>query len=257
MSMINLLPDDYLERRMQRRSNIVCVILFVVVMAGVMSAAGICEQNTRETESIRDDVNSKYAQAAKLLVQMQQLEAKKHEGLRKAKATASLLERIPRSYMLGLIAQSLPEHTALTEILLKSKRKVVKQSKTPAQMGSKFSAAQRKMQSQKPIPLVMTMEVTGLAATDVLVGDFIKNLLQSPLLAAVNLDYSQEKKLHPKGKGKDKPEIRVREFKIILELKSDMDVIDLIDSKSADPAQVSKAFGGSKSIEDDKGEIDS
>jgi len=41
MNAVNLLPEDYLKRRAERRANITFLELFVIVMAGVLCAAFI------------------------------------------------------------------------------------------------------------------------------------------------------------------------------------------------------------------------
>ena len=59
------------------------------------------------------------------------------------------------------------------------------------------------------------MRLTGLAATDVAVGILIANLSRSPLVATVDLRYSQAK---PNEQG-------VREFQVLLELKPNADAV--------------------------------
>lgn len=242
MSTINLLPEDYVKRRSERRANVMCVALFAVVMAGVFGAAIASERNTKQTQHVRDRVNANYAKAAQLLAQIQQLEAQKREGIRKAKATAALIERVPRSYVLATITRALPKHAALTELTLKPVRRA-QPRRAPAKRTTKFAAAKKKKQVKKPPEMVMTLEVVGWAVTDVQVARFITNLLGSPLLSSVNLDYTKDKEV--KAKKKDKPDMRVREFKIIMELHPDVDVIDLVGTRGTQAALPSGAAGGS------------
>lgn len=227
MSTINLLPKDYVQRRSQHRTNTMCIALFAVVMVGVIGASMVSERSTRQTEQVRDRVNTDYAKAAHLLGQIQQLEDKKRQGIRKAKATTALLERAPRSYLLAIVTQALPKHSSLSKLSLKPVRKVHR-IKPSARKGTKFAAAKKRNEASRPPETIMTMEVIGWAATDVQVAGFITNLLGCPLLSAVNLDYSQEKTV--RSKIKDKPDLHIREFKITVELKPNVDVINLIKS---------------------------
>ena len=76
-----------------------------------------------------------------------------------------------------------------------------------------------------------SVEVTGLAATDVQVADFVANLLGNRLLASVDMNYTQDKVLN--ANKKDLPQYRVREFKVTMELRPNVDVIDLIRTENA------------------------
>ena len=230
MSTINLLPEDYLERRMQKRANTICIVLFLVVMGGIGLAALISDQTSRHTRGVLNRVNASYADAAKLLTQMRQLEASKRQMIAKAKATASLLERVPRSYLLAMVTRALPQEASLIKVELKQgKERKAKKSK-----GSKFEAAKNKSKGKAPrrpeMP-PMVLEATGLAATDMEVGGFIANLKDNPLLNSVDISYSQDKVLNERKKGK--PKIHVREFKVTMELKPNVDVIDLLKKREA------------------------
>src|ERR1039458_9805842 len=108
MGIINLLPQDYIAGRYRRRANWVCSILFAVVMAGVVGAAFVSDQNRRHTLEVSRRVDGDYAEAAKLIAQMQQLELQKALMLTKAGGSSALMERVPRSFLLGMLTNSLP-----------------------------------------------------------------------------------------------------------------------------------------------------
>ncbi len=223
MSTINLLPEDYLLKRSQHRANVLCVALFLAIMLGVGGAALVSHQNTRRTEKVRDHVNKQYADAANLLMQMYKLEAQKREGLRKAEATTTLLERVPRSYLLAIVTQSLPSNISMLEVEFQPKSFLTGNASNKKTKGTKFDKLKAKQPTHRR---VMMMEISGLAATDVEVADFIANLQRCPILASVDLNYSREKTIRLKSKGKD--ERNVREFKVTMQVKSNVDVIDLI-----------------------------
>ena len=243
MSTINLLPEDYLHRRCQRRANVLCMVLFAVVMTGVGGAALVSEESTRRTIDVRDRVNANYNEAAKLLEQMRQLESRKRTGIEKADATASLLERVPRSYLLASITAALPEHTALMKMDLKPARKAAGEGKTKekpkggkyASKGEALAAAKAELKATKVQEQVLEVDLVGWAATDVEVARFIANLLQDPLLASVDLGYSQAKSLKT-GEKDNEQELQVREFLLHLVLRSGVDVMDLVAEKPAEAA---------------------
>ena len=119
MSTINLIPDDYLQKRLQKRANYLCVALFSVVMVGVATAALVSDRAYRNTQKVLDRVNANYAEAAKQLEQMRTLEASKRQMMGKAIATGILLERIPRSFLLATLTKALPGNASLLKVELK------------------------------------------------------------------------------------------------------------------------------------------
>ncbi|MFB3891852.1 MAG: PilN domain-containing protein [Phycisphaerae bacterium] len=218
MSTINLLPNDYVQRSARRRANILCVALFGVVMAAVLGAALVGDRSSRHTRHVRDQVDAAYAYAAQQIQQLQSLEARRQTMQDRAEAIGSLLERVPRSRLLGIIANALPENTSLTKVDLETKRLVLPIA-TPApgaKAPTKFDAVAAARASKGP-PVVVTMELIGLAATDVQVARFISNLARNSLIQSADLVFSQEKLI-------DK--IPTREFQVHLELKNGADAIN-------------------------------
>jgi hypothetical protein len=122
-----------------------------------------------------------------------------------------------------------------------------KTSRKDQPKGSKFDAIKNQAEVQPSQP-AMCLEVTGVAATDMQVAAIIANLLTNPLLTSVDLDYSQDKALDVKKTGlKD---LHVREFKITMEIKPNVDVIDLVKSSQGKTTADSKgrpAVQGAKS----------
>lgn len=229
MSTINLLPDDYLKRRSQRRSNIVCIVLFAVVLSGVIGANTVTSRSERLTLEIRDRVNEEYDKATKLIQHMQSLERQKAVRLQKAELTASLVERMPRSTVLGIVATACPNGVSLKEVNLLCKP-IRSQGGDADKRGrgkrrKKLSTSSRK--SNGPAPVEVNMTISGLAETDTQVAKFIANLASSrPLIKDVNLVFSQEK-LVKKDKDKDK-RVFIREFEIKLQLNPQVDAMEMV-----------------------------
>jgi hypothetical protein len=152
---------------------------------------------------------------------MQRLEGQKAAMISKANETAMLMERVPRSYLLGIVTNALPTNTALVQYDLDIKailsKEMIEKSRAAA-AGAKPTkyAAGVQGRTEAP-PAVVTMEVTGLAGTDVDVARFIANLARNPLIASVDLVYSEEKMV-------DKT--LVREFRVRMELRPNADAID-------------------------------
>ena len=221
MSTINLLPEDYLKRRMQRRANVLCLALFAVVVAAVGAAALVSDQSTRHTLQVARDVKAQYLEATKLIEQLKQLEDRKQRMLHKAQLTARLLERVPRSTLLAVVANALPRQASLTKFQIVPKQVFGLSDPTPpsGKPKTKFEKLQKERSNPPQATVVYSMEATGLAGTDLDVAKFLANLVGNPLLTNVDLVYSQEKSIESK---------LVREFQVRMELKNDIDVIDVI-----------------------------
>ena len=215
MSTVNLLPQDYLVRRSQQRANVLCLILFAVVMVGVVCAAVVSEQKAARARRDREQVYVEYRQASQLIARMQELEHKKTDVVSKAQMASELLERVPRSYLLATVTNALPASGSLTEVkLLTTQPKVAKaaakqKSKFRARRAVRAAAAKKAETPTKRPPPQVSVEVTGLAQTDVHVAQFISRMHNCPLMRSVELAYSEEDEVG---------EAVVRKFLVTMEL---------------------------------------
>ncbi len=230
MSIINLLPDDYLRRRQQQRANGLCLLLFLIVMAGLLAALAVSERSLRRTRHVAERVDAEYADAAKLLVRLEELETRKQKVLAKAQQTAVLLERVPRSTLLAFITNALPRHASLTRFHLVPKQVVSRAEGTSGK--SKFQNLQAQRAATQ-VTEVLTLEVGGLAGTDVDVALFIAELIRNPLLTGVDLVYSQEKVID---------DMTVREFQVKMEIKPNVDVMDVLQTAKDGPGSPPSAL---------------
>jgi hypothetical protein len=224
MSILNLLPDDYVKRRQQQRINGLCLTLFVIVVAGLAAAVGVSERTAWRTRQVAEQVDAEFANATRLLGQLQDLDAHRQTALAKAQRTAALLERVPRSTLLAMITNALPRHASLTRFQLMPKQ-VVSRAEAPSGE-SKFQSLQAQRAAATQLTQVLTLEVDGLAGTDVDVALFITQLIRNPLLTGVDLVYSQEKMLN---------DVAVREFQVKMEIKPNVDVIDVLQAAVDEP----------------------
>ena len=61
---LSFLPNDYLERKAQRRSNALCAGLFLVVMLAMGSAFALTERSLRGIEADYARVDKEFTEAA-------------------------------------------------------------------------------------------------------------------------------------------------------------------------------------------------
>lgn len=221
---LSFLPEGYVERKAQRRMNAVCAVLFILVMAGVSTAFFLREQTTQKIRSEFAKVDEQYVAEAKRIEQVKQMQDKQKRMSHQAELTASLLERVPRTYILAEITNSLPAGTALLDLNLDSKARVKtvpkEQPKTPYEQKKAAREAQKSAESQGPaLPEVkvydVSLKLTGIATNDVQVAEFMNKLSRSEIFKDVNLVISETFK---------QEEQMLRRFQIDLMLRPDAQI---------------------------------
>src|SRR5438874_1637928 len=118
---LSFLPDDYLAQKAQRRNNILCAGLFMIVMTGIGAALQVSEVRNRNIEKQHTTIDEQYTEAAKRIAQFQQLQAKQRTMARQAELTSALLEKVPRSFILAEITNALPAGLSLVDFAMDSK----------------------------------------------------------------------------------------------------------------------------------------
>lgn len=217
MSIVNLLPEDYVTHKAKKRANLICMMLFVTVMIGVSAGAIVSDRKYRRTREVCQRVNQSYDEAGKLIKEMHSLDVTQYYMLKKANLTAALLERVPRSYLLATITKALPKGASLTKFELNTKHIEVSYDSGKSKSKYKIAASKRKSAAEQATKkkMTVTIAVTGLAGTNVEVGQFIAKIERCPLIESTDFIFSQETKI---------ADSVVREFKVILHLKENADV---------------------------------
>ena len=217
---LSFLPDDYLERKQRRRTNAICAVLFCVVIACIASAFWVTERSMREIDAQALAVDQQYTEAAKRIEQFQELQEKQRTMAHQAELTASLLEKLPRSFVLAEITNGLPAGISLLDFNLDAH--IVAAPAGPPKTAFDVRAAE--INGNKALPGLATaqprvydvnLKATGVAENDVEVSQFITKLNKSPLLKDVNLLYTDE---FAPGQ-KDGP--KLRKFQIEMSLNPD------------------------------------
>ncbi len=216
MADMSFLPEDYLERRAQRRTNVICVTLFVIVMSTVIGAYFVSDQQRTDVRKHRDVINARFTEAARRLEQLDELYKRREQMLKKAKVTGSLLEKLPRSLILSQLVNAMPTTLSLLEVELETT--VLKPTASAARTALEKAKADGKVKKAAPKkggpasepeievkPTQIRLIITGVAKTDVEVSQFMADIKETPLFSNVNLGYSEQVKIN---------EISMRKFKI-------------------------------------------
>jgi Tfp pilus assembly protein PilN len=225
----SFLPEDYLERKVELRTNFIYLTLFAVVIVGVVGAFFVTNRQWAEVKDHQETINIRYAQAAKDIEQLKLLEDQKHQMLGKAELTTALIEKAPRSVVLAELVNRMPERLTLLELELKSKRIETKGAKPAAgaQAAQAASAKQgRKLLSDKAPEaaapaageavakapkLEITLTIIGVAAAHTQVAEYIASLQQCKLLDKIELKFSEGTIINDRGLNKFRIETRIRD----------------------------------------------
>ena len=211
--MQGFLPDDYVELKTQRRTNVLWAAVFLIVAAGIGSAFYIAEKKIRGAETANKIANDDYAAAAKPIEQFNHMREEQEKLNKQAQITASLVEKVNRTNILAEITNCLPRGMALVDFSLDGKRRTGGGGLTPYEKQA-VAAAGKVPGLPEPIIYDVNMRLRGLAFNDQLVSEYMAILRKSKLFSEVSFIVTEETTY------KDK-KLRAFEFEIILDPTAD------------------------------------
>ncbi len=196
---INFVPDDYVQNNESRKTNLIYLVLFVVLMIALGGSFMTIKIRQRACSVKEKLVNTKMTQIQKAIKQFEELQAKRGAMMRTALTTAELLEPVPRSVLLASLTNNLPQGVSLLKLSLvqkepKQTNRVAPTSKYKAAQAKKAAAAQDKAVSREKL-LETHIDIEGLAPSDLQVAAYIERLSNSSLLDNVALVESKEHKI--------------------------------------------------------------
>jgi Tfp pilus assembly protein PilN len=227
---INFVPDDYIQNNESRRTNLMYLILFGLVMSGLGGAFVTIKIRQHAVAAKGKSVNERLAKADALIEQFDQLQQKRNEMMKTALATAGLLEPVHRSVILASLTNNLPPGTSLLKLEINQEQPKNTRAQTGRQ--TRYQQAVENADTEEffsPEKLLETkINIEGMASSDMQVAAFIKNLGASPLFDDVALIESKEEKT--------RNETKFRRFKLSAMLKKEAHItsndIDYIREKN-------------------------
>ncbi len=220
MARIDFVPNDYVQQKECGRANFLYLVLFGILMGAIGVTFSIIKMRQRAVESHLAALEQKMAAADTQIAQLDKLKRKTTTMMHSMVTTAELLEPVPRSVVLACLTNNLPGGVSLLELDLKEKDIAPAAPKaTP-----KTSQYQKAQAAQKPDALQpgetprqartrTTVEIKGIAPSDIEVATYIARLGTSILMSEVALVESQEHIID---------DVRFREFKLTATLKEDI-----------------------------------
>ena len=219
----SFLPDDYLEKRKIRRTNILCLILFIIVMAGIGSVGYLTYQKQVEVRQKQAQVNERYQKAKKRLEQVEELQKQKQQMIHKARVTSALVERVPRSTLLAELINHMP--ASLSVLNLELETKVLRTQRRPTTAIERKQMAEEKERKKVDVkPKALTVKLVGVAPTDVQVSEYMTALGKYRLFGDVGLQYSEQMDLNGN---------EMRKFGMRIKIANDVNMQELEPTKIA------------------------
>jgi hypothetical protein len=203
---INFVPDDYAQSNESRRTNLIYLVLFGVVMIALGGSFVSIKIRQRACYTSEELINSRMTEVKEAINQFEELQAKKREMMKTAITTMELLEPVPRSILLASLTNNLPPGVSLSDVDLiqkqmKQNHTVATTSKFQSAQGQKTNGSQKNgksmnQASENPEKFLETyIDIGGLAPSDLQVASYIKQLSNSSLLDNVALVESKEFKI--------------------------------------------------------------
>ncbi len=192
----SFLPEDYVEKKTQRRTNVISLALFLVVMVSIIGAFLVTDRQGVERRRLQQQVNGEFEEAAKRLEQLEDLQQRKDQMLRKARVTAKLIERVPRSLLFAELINQMPATLSLLEFEINTKVQRSRPKTMTALDKAKQARNDNAAKEEDDVPpSVVSLRLVGVAPTDVQVAQFMTSLSRSTMFTDVNLAYSEEANL--------------------------------------------------------------
>ncbi|MBN1555761.1 MAG: hypothetical protein JXA11_13535 [Phycisphaerae bacterium] len=226
MSQMNLLPEYYVKRRFRNRVDMLCVILFSLVMGGVIVVGTLQGRKYRDTQQEYELVSEQFQREAGSMDVFMRLRKEKRDQLTAAAQVSQLEERVPRSYLVATVARALPENACLSVLDISEKMSITA-AMTQAKKGAKPKGKGRGKgpmnvtcstdpREEAPKPKLV-VQIGGYAATDADVAQIYTTLKSHSITNDVQLRHTREYETETGV---------YREFQIDWTLQEDADVLD-------------------------------
>ena len=203
------LPEEYLTQRRERRTNVLSVGLFVLVMAGVAIAFVVTDRNWNGIRNSRNEVNKQFELATDQIKAMEAYEDRVSQMIDKAHVAVGLLDTVPKSILLAEIIARMPEGLGMLRLHYESTEIKPARAKTPAlrSISARADAAEEEKKAREPRRWNTSLTIEGLAPTDQEVSRFMDALVELDLMRRVRLEFSREKEID---------DVAMREFRITM-----------------------------------------
>lgn len=193
----SFLPEDYLDRKIARRTNLICVGLFVVMIAAIGAAFYVQNRQDQGTRAELIEVNRTFTKRAEQLRQIKTLQERQQQMIDKAKVVRQLVERVPRSIVLAEMINNMPPALSLLEFRLETKAAPAARSLTALDRAKNKQKKDKDKEAGKIeiVPRQVLISIEGIAENENQVTDFMAELTHHPLYKNVGLEFIETDKI--------------------------------------------------------------
>lgn len=190
----SFLPEDYLDRKIARRTNLICVGLFLVMIAAIGAAFYVQNRQDVGTRGELVDVNNAFTKRADQLRQIKLLQEQQQQMIDKAKVVRQLVERVPRSIILAEMVNNMPPALSLLEFDLETKatpasRNLTALDRAKAKQDKDKAEADGKVEI---VPRQVFVDIEGIAKKENQITEFMGNLTHHALFMNVGLEFIEQ-----------------------------------------------------------------
>jgi Tfp pilus assembly protein PilN len=197
----SFLPAEYVKGKSQVRANVIAMMLFMLVLAGVVGAFVVNHQRWRRVHEEQKLVAKDFEEEATKIEQLKDLETQRKELIERAEVVTALKDRVPRSVLLGEIVRAIPSGLTLTQVNLEGERVRVQPKADPKGAAAKSRTLKGKSVGKgkgqvatEPVKVLppkfkFTLSAEGVAEENDNVADFLSSIKASPLFGSVELQF--------------------------------------------------------------------
>lgn len=222
----SFLPEEFVTETRERRTGLLAAILFPVMIVAVFAAFLVTNRQWSEVRTAQAAIDQETERVAREIAEMKSLEKIRAQMNAKADLARGLLEPVPRSVLLAVLANTMPRTVSLTSFELRSEE--IKPLKTDAKADAKARAAKAAASKARPAAGGAATEampepvrrrthivLVGLAPSLLEVGRWMTALERVPVFAAVRLELMEEKSIEGQ---------KLSEFRIAIRIEPDADL---------------------------------
>jgi Tfp pilus assembly protein PilN len=197
MQQPSLLPEEFVNETRERRTGLLAAVLFPLVLAAVVGAFFVTNRQWSQVREAQAAVDEQTARVAAQIAEMRSLERIRAEMGARSELARGLLEPVPRSLVLAVLIQTMPNEITLTAVEVRSEEIRPPKDAKPAATAGSSAKSGGKPAVAKPAGTTLPRRATvlsigGLAPSLHEVGRWMSALEQVPMFASVRLELMEE-----------------------------------------------------------------
>ncbi len=216
----DFLPQEYIDKRIERRTNFISLTLFVIVMGTVIAAYMVTDQQRVMRKQEMQQVAEEFNRAAEQIEELENLKDQKAKMLNKAEVTSMLKERPNRTLLLSELINRMPPTLSLLNFDMSTetpRRATVERTSMDRGRNQARRRAGSDDDSDQPQvqPSQVKIEIVGVAPTNAELSQFLSAVRRCALFKDANIALSEQTRIE------EKPMYR---FRMVMEVDQEVDL---------------------------------